>query len=168
MRSFLTAAMAAIVLATTTGSAFAFDPATGQSWQRATRPAAVAYFRLPFHGTTVDDKVAYGFALTAPTPRSYTSAPFLIADAPKILDLRFDGATPEALRLNGRLAWSQGSHGPEGEHLNLLGGLGDLVLGLAGTALALYGIYRFVDKKKDCPAGQTKSTSSGVCVALRN
>lgn len=160
MRAFVAAAVAANLLATACGPAFAFDPSTGLRPQRFSDPAAVAYFRLPFGAAKADDKMAYGFAVTAPVPYSYGAAPVPIADAPKLVDLRFNGAVPESLRVTGQVAWTlDPSRMPDGPRLNLLGGLGGLALGLAGTALAVYGVYRLVKKK--CPA---VSTSNGDCV----
>jgi hypothetical protein len=160
MRAFVAAVVAASVAVAACGSAFAFDPATGQPWQRFSPPAAVAYFRLPFHTEPGADRVAYGLALTAPMLRSSGAAPLLIADTPRLLDLSFHGVVPDALRVTGQVAWATGSSKPSGDRrLNLLGGVGDLVLGLAGTAVAVYGIYSLVKKK--CPA---VSTSTGGCV----
>lgn len=160
MRAFVAAAVAASVLTASCGSAFAFDPATGQPWQRFSPPAAVAYFKLPFNATRTEDRVVYGFAITAPMLRYSSMAPALIADTPKLLDLRFNGAVPDTLRVTGQVAWTlDPSKQLDGQRLNLLGGLGDMVLGLAGTAVAVYGIYSLVKKK--CPA---VSTSTGGCV----
>lgn len=164
MRAFVAAAVAASVAVTACGSAFAFDPAMGQPWQRFSPPAAVAYFKLPFHAVPGAERVAYGLAVTAPMLRSSGTAPMLIADTPRLLDLSFHGIAPEALRVTGQVAWAGGSsQRPDGQRLNLLGGVGDLVLGLAGTAVAVYGIYSLVKKK--CPA---VSTSTGGCVKAAN
>ena len=104
--------------------------------------------------------MVYGFAVTAPMLRTSGMAPVLIADTPKLLDLRFNGVVPDTLRVTGQVAWTMdSSQQPDGQRLNLLGGLGDLVLGLAGTAVAVYGIYSLVKKK--CPA---VSTTTGGCV----
>ena len=160
MQRFIAAAIAAVVFVETTGCAFAFDPSSGQSWQRPTRAAAVAYFRLPFHPTESHDRVAYGLALTAPTLGGYGSVPLPIADAPKLLDLRFNGAVPDSLRVTGQVAWTQNpSQVPEDQRLNLFGGLGGFALGIVGTAAAAYGIYSVLKKK--CPA---ISTTTGGCV----
>ena len=132
----------------------------GQPWQRFSPPAAVAYFRLPFHTVPGADRVAYGLALTAPVLRSSSAPPMLMAETPRLLDLSFRGITPDALRVTGQVAWApSSSHHSDDRRLNLLGGVGDLVLGLAGTAVAVYGIYSLVKKK--CPA---VSTSTGGCV----
>ena len=160
MRNFISAATAAIVFAVASGSAFAFDPSTGPSWRRPAPSAVVAYFRLPFHTTTVDNTFAYGLAITAPMPGNYNTEPLSIANTPKLMDLRFSGVRPDTLRITGQFAWAQdGSHVPEGQRLSLLGGIGSLALGVAGTALALYGVYALVKKK--CPA---VSLVSGVCI----
>jgi len=166
MRTVVTAAVAASLFATSTASAFAFDPSMPQGWQASRPPAAVAYFKLPFHPVTASDSVAYGLAITAPTLRSYGPAPLAIADTPKLLDLRFNGAVPDTLRVSGQLAWSQDpSQLPGGQHLNLLGSALGLALGLASTAAGIWGIYTLVDKKKGCASGQVKSPATGACVA---
>lgn len=164
MRALVAAAVAASLLASACGPAFAFDPSQASRGQRFSPPAAVAYFKLPFTTARAEDKAAYGFALTAPMPHGYGAPPVSIADAPKLLDLRFDGAVPESLRVTGQVAWSPDpSKLPDGQQRNLLGGVGNLVLGLAGTALAVYGVYKLVKKK--CPA---VSTSTGGCVQPAN
>src|SRR5436309_2982700 len=139
MRALVTGAVAAIVFVTASG-AFAFDPSTGQSWQPSRPAAAVAYFKLTFNAANADDRVAYGLALTAPTLRSYGTTPVSIADTPKLLDLRFNGAVPDTLLLAGQAAWARdASTRPGGERLNLFGGIGGFVLGLATTAAVAYG-----------------------------
>lgn len=164
MRAFVAGAVAASIFNVACGPAFAFDPSTARYGQRFSPPAVVAYFKLPFDAAAAEDKAAYGFAVTAPMLHGYGATPLSIADTPKLLDLRFDGAAPESLRVTGRVAWTQDpSRLPDGQRLNLLGGVGDLVLGLAGTALAVYGVYKLVKKK--CPA---VSTSNGECVKPAN
>src|SRR4051812_15059410 len=106
MRAFVAIVAAANMTIAASGSAFAFDPSTGQSWQRSRPPMAVAYFRLPFQAGAVGDNIAYGLALTAPTPRSYSAAPVSITDTPRLLDLRFNGAVPDSLRVTGQVAWA--------------------------------------------------------------
>ena len=103
MRAFVAAAVVASMLDAACGSAFAFDPITASSGQRFSAPAAVAYFRLPFGAAKAEDRVAYGFAVTAPMMRSIGAAPISIADTPKLLDLRFNGAVPDSLRVTGRV-----------------------------------------------------------------
>lgn len=159
MRAFVAAAVAASLVTTACGPAFAFDPSTGPRPHRFSDPAAVVYFRLPFGAAKAGEGMAYGFAVTAPVPYSYGAAPLPIADTPKLLDLRFSGAVPDSLRVAGRAAWAPGPAPETGNRLNLLGGVGDLVLGLVGTAAAVYGVYQLVKKK--CPA---VSTSNGECV----
>ena len=160
MRRLVAAAVAGSMLAVSSGSAFGFDPSTGQPWQRSRPVAAVAYFKLPFHAAKAEDAMVYGLAIAAPTLRSYGAAPLLIADRPKLLDLRFNGALPDTLRITGQVAWAQDpSKRPGEQRLNLFGGLGGWVLGLAGTAAAVYGIYGLI--KKNCPA---ISTTTGACV----
>ena len=160
MRTFITGAVAATVFTAACGPTFAFDPSVGQSWQRSRPPAAVAYFKLPLHAAKADDKVVYGLALTAPMLRSYDASPVLIADTPKLLDLRFNGAVPDTLRVTGQVAWALNpSNQPDAQRLNLLGRLAGLVLGVAGTAAGAYGIYALLKKK--CSA---ISTTTGACV----
>lgn len=164
MRALVAGAVAASMLNLACGPAFAFDPSVAQGARRFSPPAVVAYFKLPFTAANAEDKAAYGFAVTAPMLHGYGAAPVSIADTPKLLDLRFDGAVPENLRVAGRTAWtSDPSKLPDGQRLNLFGGLGDIVLGLAGTALAVYGVYKLVKKK--CPA---VSTTNGECVKPAN
>ena len=164
MRKFIAAAVAGVVFVVASGSTFAFDPSTGPNWRRPAPSAVVAYFRLPFHATTADDPVAYGLAITAPMPGSYSTESLSIANTPKLMDLRFNGARPDTLRVTGQFAWARdGSHLPEGQRLSLLGGIGSLALGIAGTALAVYGIYGLVKKK--CPA---ISTTNGACIQAGN
>lgn len=162
MRTIVAAAVVASVF---TSSAFAADPFNDNGWQRSRPPAAVAYFKMNFHAKAAD-KVAYGLAVTAPTPRRYGAAPLSIADMPKLADLRFNGAVPQTLRLSNQLAWSidPSAYANEGQH-NLLGvpGVGGALFGLALTAGAVYGIYTVV--KKNCPA---ISTTSGGCVQPAN
>jgi hypothetical protein len=162
MRAFIAAAVAATMFA---GSAFASDPFNGNGWQRARPPAAVAYFKFSFQDSKTD-RTSYGFAVTAPTPRRYGTAPLLIADSPKLLDLRFKGAVPDTLRLSEQVAWSMSpSTRSDGRQHDLLGvpGLGGLILGVALTAAAAYGIYTLV--KEECPA---ISTTTGGCVEPAN
>jgi hypothetical protein len=102
MRAFVAAAVAGTMFA---GSAFASDPFNGQGWQRSRPPAAIAYFKLPLQASK-SDKVSYGLALTAPTPRRYGNVPLLMGEAPKLLDLRFNGAIPNTLRLGEQPVWS--------------------------------------------------------------
>jgi hypothetical protein len=164
MRACVAAVVAASVFVTACGSAFAFDPAAGQPWQRFSPPAAVAYFKLPFQAARTEDRVVYGLALTAPMPRMSGAASVLIADTPKLMDLRFNGVVPDSLRVTGQVAWARNpSQQPDDRRLNLFGGLGDLVLGLAGTAVVAYGIYALVKKK--CPAVKT---TTGACVQAGN
>ena len=166
MRAFTAAAIAAAIFADSIVPAFAFDPSTSPGWQAARAPAAVAYFKLPFHPAETADAVAYGIALTAPTLRGYGAMPLSIADTPKLVDLRFNGAAPDTLRFSGQLAWAQDTRQmPDGQHFNLIGSALGLALGLAGTAASIWGIYSLVEKKKGCPAGQVKSASTGACVA---
>ena len=157
---------AAVVVGLSSGSALSSDPFNGHGWQRSRPPAAVAYFKMPFHASKEDGKVAYGLAVTAPTPRRYSSAPVLIGDTPKLLDLRFEGALPHTLNLSEQVVWSlRGATQYGGEQRHLLGvpGLGGLVLGAALTAGAVYGLYTVV--KKECPA---ISTTTGGCVKNAN
>lgn len=165
MRRLIVAALAALVFAEATGSALAFDPsAMAPSRQPARGSAAVAYFRLPFNATGAHNRMTYGLALTAPTPRSYGISPLSIANTPKLLDLAFDGAVPDSLSVTGRMAWARDpSRLPDGRPLTLIGGLADFTLGVAGTALAVYLGYLLVKEK--CPA---ISTTSGACITLGN
>ena len=160
MRTFVAAAVAATMIA---GSAVASDPFNGQGWQRSRPPAAIAYFKLPLQASK-SDKVSYGLALTAPTPRRYGSTPLLMGEAPKLLDLRFNGALPNSLRLGEQPVWSMTpAGGVDGEQRHLVGGLLNWGLGLALTAAAVYGVYTLL--KKECPA---ISTTTGGCVEPAN
>lgn len=160
MRAFIAAAVAATMV---TGPALASDPFGGNGWQRSRPPAAVAYFKFSFQGSKTE-RAAYGLAVTAPTPRRYGTVPVLIADTPKLLDLRFRGAIPDTLRLSERVAWSiTPSTGPGGDRRQLIGTVADIVLGAALTAAAIYGIYSLA--KKECPA---ISTTTGGCVEPAN
>lgn len=160
MRAFVAAAVAATMLA---GSAFASDPFNGNGWQRSRPPAAVAYFKLPLQASK-SDKVSYGLALTAPTPRRYGNTPMLLGETPKLLDLRFNGALPNTLRLGEQPVWSMTpAGGVDGEQRHLVGSLLNLGLGLVLTAAAVYGVYTLV--KKECPA---ISTTTGGCVEPAN
>ena len=160
MRAFVAAAVAATMFA---GSAFASDPFNGNGWQRSRPPAAVAYFKLPLQASK-SDTVSYGLALTAPTPRRYRASPLLMGDTPKLLDLRFNGAIPNTLRLGEQPVWSMtSSGGMEGERRHLVGGLLNWGLGLALTAAAVYGVHTLL--KKECPA---ISTTTGGCVDPAN
>lgn len=160
MRTFVAAAVAATMFA---GSAVASDPFNGQGWQRSRPPAAIAYFKLPLQASK-SDKVSYGFALTAPTPRRYGNTPLLMGEAPKLLDLRFNGALPNSLRLGEQPVWSMTpAGGVDGEQRHLVGGLLNWGLGLALTAAAVYGVYTLL--KKECPA---ISTTTGGCVEPAN
>jgi hypothetical protein len=164
MRALITGAVAATVFATASGSAFAFDPLTGQGWQPSRPPAVMAYFKLTFNAPKTEDKVAYGIALTAPTLRGYGTSPVSLADTPKLLDLRFKDAVPDTLHLTGQVAWTRDpSQLPGDQRLNLFGGIGGFVLGLATTAAVAYGVYALVKKK--CPA---ISTTTGGCVKTSN
>lgn len=156
MRTFVAAAVAATMFA---GSAVASDPFNGQGWQRSRPPAAIAYFKLPLQASK-SDMASYGLALTAPTPRRYGNTPQLMGDAPKLLDLRFNGAIPNTLRLGEQPVWSMTpAGGVDGERRHLVGGLLNWGLGLALTAAAVYGVYTLL--KKECPA---ISTTTGGCV----
>jgi len=160
MRTFVAAAVAATMFA---GSAVASDPFNSQGWQRSRPPAAIAYFKLPLQASK-SDKVSYGLALTAPTPRRYGSTPLLMGEAPKLLDLRFNGAVPNSLRLGEQPVWSMTpAGGVDGEQRHLVGGLLNWGLGLALTAAAVYGVYTLL--KKECPA---ISTTTGGCVEPAN
>jgi hypothetical protein len=160
MRALIAAAAAATMFA---GPVLASDPFNGNGWQRSRPPAAVAYFKFSLQGSK-SDRAAYGLALTAPTPRRYGMTPLLIADTPKLVDLRFNGAVPDTLRLSERVAWSMTpSTSPDGERRQLIGAVADIVLGAALTAAAVYGIYTLV--KKECPA---ISTTTGGCVDTAN
>ena len=160
MRAFVAAAVAATMFA---GSAFASDAFNGQGWQRSRPPAAIAYFKLPLQASK-SDRVSYGLALTAPTPRRYGNVPLLMGDAPKLLDLRFNGAIPNTLRLGEQPVWSMTpAGGVDGQRRHLVGGLLNWGLGLALTAATVYGVYTLV--KKECPA---ISTATGGCVEPAN
>lgn len=160
MRTFVAAAVAATMFA---GSAVAADPFNGQGWQRSRPPAAIAYFKLPLQASK-SDKISYGLALTAPTPRRYGNTPLLMGEAPKLLDLRFNGAVPNSLRLGEQPVWSITPAGViDGEQRHLVGGLLNWGLGLALTAAAVYGVYTLL--KKECPA---ISTTTGGCVEPAN
>ncbi len=160
MRAFIAAAVAATMFA---GSALASDPFNGNGWQRSRPPAAVAYFSFSLQGSK-SDRAAYGLAVTAPTPRRYGLTPLLIADTPKLVDLRFNGAVPHTLRLSEQVAWSMTpSTSPSGERRQIIGTVADMLLGAALTAAAVYGIYTLV--KKECPA---ISTTTGGCVDTAN
>jgi hypothetical protein len=161
-----TLVIAAIVAVSVPGVGRASDPFNDHSWQKSRPPAVIAYFKMPLHAHAPTDKAAYGLALTAPVPRRYAGSPLLLADMPKIADLRFNGTMPESLRFSGQLAWSADPReGLAGERANLLGlpGLGGLVLGVALVGGAAYGLYTVV--KKECPA---ISTSTGACVQPAN
>jgi hypothetical protein len=156
------AAVAAVVAATLfTGSALASDPFNGNGWQRSRPPAAVAYFKYQLQPSAAD-RAAYGLAITAPTPRRYSAAPLLLADAPKLADLRFNGVRPQTLRFSNQLAWSMNAedYANEERH-NLLGipGVGGMIFGLALAAGAIYGGYTLL--KKECPA---INTTTGACI----
>lgn len=160
MRAFVAAAVAATMFV---GSAFASDPFNGQGWQRSRPPAAIAYFKLPLQASR-SAAVSYGLALTAPTPRRYGNVPLLMGEAPKLLDLRFNGAIPNTLRLGEQPVWSMTpAGGVDGERRHLVGGLLNWGLGLALTAAAVYGVYTLL--KKECPA---ISTTTGGCVEPAN
>lgn len=157
-------AVAATVFVTSVGPAFASDPFNGQGWQRSRPPAAVVYFKMPFHAGKDDEKVSYGLAVTAPAPRSYAASPTLIADMPKLLDLRFKGAAPETLLMSEQVAWSMNRGAmPEGQRHNLVGGPIGWLMNLALTGAAIYGVYTLLNKK--CPA---ISTTTGGCVSTAN
>ena len=124
MRAFLAAAVAATMFA---GSALASDPFNGNGWQRSRPPAAVAYFSFSLQGSK-SDRAAYGLAVTAPTPRRYGLTPLLIADTPKLVDLRFNGAVPHTLRLSEQVAWSMTpSTSPSGERRQIIGTVADML-----------------------------------------
>lgn len=162
MRALIAATVATTLFA---GSALASDPFNGNGWQRSRPPAAVAYFKLQLQPST-SDRAIYGLAITAPTPRRYSRAPLLLADAPKLADLRFDGARPASLRFSNQLAWSINveDYANEERH-NLLGipGVGGALFSLALTAGALYGGYSLLKDK--CPA---ISTTTGACIENAN
>ncbi len=159
MRAFKAGVVAATVLAVGSSSAFGFDP-IGQGGQRSRPPAAVVYFKLTLDAATADDRLAYGLALTAPTLARSGTGYVPMADSPKLLDLRFNGAAPDTLRVFGTKAWARDpSQAPGDPRVGLFGGLAGFVLGLATTAAVGYGVYTLVKKK--CPA---ISTITGGCV----
>lgn len=160
MRALIAAAVAVTLFA---GSALASDPFNGNGWQRSRPPAAVAYFTLSLQGSKTE-RAVYGFAVTGPTPRHYGLSPLLIAETPKLLDLRFKRAVPESLRLSGQVAWSMTpSEGPTDGRRQIIGSVANLFLGAALTAAAVYGVYTLV--KEECPA---ISTTTGGCVDTTN
>lgn len=165
MRKVMAAVVAAVVLTETCGPSFAFDPsAIAQGRQPARGAIAAAYVRLPLGVTGAEDRMAYGLAITAPTPGHYGAFPLSMAQTPKLLDLRFSGAVPDSLSVTGRLAWARDSqHLPDGGEFQFVAELANIALGLAGTALAVYGVYMLV--KKECPA---ISTTNGACLSIGN
>ena len=66
-----------------------------QDWggTRTKGPAAMAYFKLPFHATKQKDNPSYSFALLGPSIQSNGHSAFNQLHAPKLIDLRFSGPT---------------------------------------------------------------------------
>ncbi len=92
---------------------------TMQDWggSRTKGPAAMAYFKLPFHATKQKDNPSYGFALLGPSLQSTGRSTFVPLHAPKLVDLRFNGPQPSSLHIGRHLAWTNTSvHGSDGWH----------------------------------------------------
>lgn len=160
MRVFISGALAASVLGAASAPAFAMDPFNGQGWQKSRPPAAIAYFKMPFHAGKDGRALTYGLALTGPTPRMQGPLSLPLTHAPRLLDLRFNGFAPDSLRLSEQLAWSQDPSAVDaGEGHHLVGGALGWAINLALTGAAIYGIYTLL--KKECPA---ISTTTGGCV----
>jgi hypothetical protein len=153
--------IACVAMSTAT---LAMDPSLGQSWRQATGPSAIAYFSLPLGHTKLSSKPAYGIALTAPTLRSYGTAPRMIAGIPRLLDLRFDGTAPSSQRVSGQLAWMRTSAtrpDTPRRHMSASMDAAGWALSIIGTGLLTWGVYELVGNGKECPSPFT--VINGIC-----
>jgi hypothetical protein len=149
LRKLTTYAAVVALLASTSVPALAGDTMMDWGGSRTNGPAAMAYFKVPFHATEARENPYAGFALTGIAGRSGQFGPSLF-DAPKVMDFRLSGYGDQTMYVAGAVAWDKNPSTLPGYQKNLFGmGTADTGLAVVAAGAAVWGIVELADSEDE-------------------
>jgi len=135
-----------IVMLSSISSVYAFDTGImSQTWDRDRSGMALIYFDLAFHDTRKTARPSYGIAFSSPNPGASQGRLGLIAERPRVLDVRFSGLFPRELEIGGSVAWSQNKvSGADGKRHSFLASGKEFAWMILGAGIVV-GTWAIVD-----------------------